>query len=340
MAGKNKGFASSLVETIGGDNSTPKGAERLGKGVLNGRNNRLSELASGSLVNRAVELVDPARCRMWSAHNRDYAALNEERCADLITSLKAQGKQEVAAIVRRLENDEQFDFEVISGARRHWSISWLRKNNYPEFRFLVEIRVLSDEEAFRLSDIENRAREDLSDFERSHEYLKALEAYYGGKQVAMAERINVSVSWLSRYLDLARLPKEILGAFTTPHDLRIKHITKLKPVLKAPEMRKRAIAEAVSIAQARTSGGAYPQTAAEVIRSIERAAKPPKRTGTPKKTGKDESVITNSAGKPLFKIDQRSKKGISLTLLPGGGGTMKEAKSALEGLLAAHWEKK
>ena len=246
MAGKNKGFASSLAETIGGDNSTPKGAERLGKGVLNGRNNRLSELASGSLVNRAVELVDPARCRMWSAHNRDYAALNEERCADLITSLKAQGKQEVAAIVRRLENDEQFDFEVISGARRHWSISWLRKNNYPEFRFLIEIRVLSDEEAFRLSDIENRAREDVSDFERSHEYLRALEAYYGGKQVAMAERINVSVSWLSRYLDLARLPKEILGAFPTPHDLRIKHITKLKPVLKPPEARKRAIAEAVS----------------------------------------------------------------------------------------------
>jgi hypothetical protein len=59
------------------------------------------------------------------------------------------------------------EYEVICGARRHWTVAWLRANNYRQFRFLVEVRELSDEEAFRLSDIENRDREDISDYERA-----------------------------------------------------------------------------------------------------------------------------------------------------------------------------
>ena len=77
---------------------------------------------------------------MWSGHNRDYALLTEERCADLIESIKAQGRQEIPAIVRRLSGDDGYDFEVICGARRHWSISWLRTHNYPDFKFLVDVR--------------------------------------------------------------------------------------------------------------------------------------------------------------------------------------------------------
>src|SRR5204863_535378 len=152
MSRNNSRFAADLAGAIDGAPEQPKRPTRLGMGVLAGRENRLAELATGSVVNRVVELVDPAKCRMWEGHNRDYAALSEERCRDLIESLKAQGKQEVPALVRRVHDDPDYQFEVISGARRHWSISWLRNNNYPEFRLLVEIRDLTDEEAFRLSD--------------------------------------------------------------------------------------------------------------------------------------------------------------------------------------------
>ena len=134
-------------------------------GVLAGRSTRLAELATGALVNRATELVDPARCRMWHGHNRDYAALSEERCRDLIDSLKAQGKQEMPALVRRVRDDPDHDFEVISGARRHWSVSWLRSHNYPEFRFLVEIRELTDEELVA------RSHEELYHVTRAYEEL-------------------------------------------------------------------------------------------------------------------------------------------------------------------------
>ena len=52
----------------------------------------LAELVSGQAVTRVHELVDPARCIIWATHNRDYDALNQTNCADLIESLRAQGR--------------------------------------------------------------------------------------------------------------------------------------------------------------------------------------------------------------------------------------------------------
>src|SRR3546814_6435774 len=84
---------------------------RLGVGVLGSRTNRLADLASGAVVDIPQELVDPARCRIWEHHNRDYSALNEDRCADLIETIVAQGKQEFPAIVRRVTGDPDHDYE-------------------------------------------------------------------------------------------------------------------------------------------------------------------------------------------------------------------------------------
>ena len=136
MSRKNSGFAADLAAGIDlSEEAAPARRSSIAANVLTGRSNRLADLASGAVINRIHELVDPARCRMWEGHNRDYALLTEERCADLIESMKAQGRQEMPAIVRRVAGDGQFDFEVICGARRHWSISWLRAHNYPDFKF-------------------------------------------------------------------------------------------------------------------------------------------------------------------------------------------------------------
>src|SRR3546814_1020542 len=108
----------------------------------------------------------------------------------------AQGRQEMPAIVRRVGNDPDHDFEVISGARRHWSVSWLREHNYPDIRYLVEIRNLTDEQAFRISDLVNRARKDLSDLERARDYLKRSEEHTSELQSLM--RISYAVFCLKK----------------------------------------------------------------------------------------------------------------------------------------------
>lgn len=87
MSRKNSGFSADFAAGIDltEDTVAPRRTS-IAFNVLTGRANRLADLASGAVVSRTHELVDPARCRMWAGHNRDYALLNEERCADLIES--------------------------------------------------------------------------------------------------------------------------------------------------------------------------------------------------------------------------------------------------------------
>jgi len=335
MSSKNRSFTAGLLGALDEASPQPAAPTRMAIGVLAGRENRMAELASGAVVARAVEQVDPARCRLWSEHNRDYAKLDEVRCADLIESFRAQGRQEVPAIVRRVRGVPDIDFEVICGARRHWTVSWLRAHNYTDFRFLVEVRDLTDEEAFRISDLENRAREDLSDVERARDYLKALGRHYGGSQKDMASRLNVSEAWLSRYLDLARLPAQLLAAFADAHELKIKHVTQLKPLLKPDDRERRVLAEAAAIA-ARKGEGAAPKPQ-DVIRRLAAAADPPSRSVSPKRSGSPVDVVTASGGAPVLRIDGRKRKEVTLTLLLAGGASRSEAETALRSVLDSYW---
>lgn len=335
MSGKNSGFAADLAAGIDLSAEAPTRRSGIGASVLTGRANRIAELASGTSLTRIQEQVDPARCRMWAGHNREYGQLSEERCSDLIESIKAQGRQEMPAIVRRVSDDPHFDFEVICGARRHWAISWLRSHNYPDFKFLIDVREIGDEEAFRLADIENRARDDLSDLERARDYLRALDAYYGGRQKTMAERINVTESWLSRYLDLARLPDELMRAFSNPHELGIRSVLALKPLLKPDDRRDRVYAEAARLGRAQSAGGA-PISVPDVIRALTLAADPPKRSGSPKKSGSLQT-ISSAAGKEVLRIEGADRKGVRLTLLPKGGASREDAEKAIREVLDQHW---
>lgn len=336
MSRKNSGFAADLAAGIdlSEDTAAPRRSS-IASNVLTGRSNRLADLASGAIVSRTHELVDPAKCRMWAGHNRDYALLNEERCADLIESIKAQGRQEIPAIVRRLSGDDGFEFEVICGARRHWSISWLRSHNYPDFKFLVDVREMGDEEAFRLADIENRARDDLTDLERAKDYLRALTAYYDGRQKTMAERLKVSESWLTRYLDLARLPDGLTRAFANPQELGIRNAIALKALLKPEDRRERAFREAERLAAELEQTG-QSMSVIEVIKALALAADPPKKSGSPKKSGKPET-LANASGKPVLRIDGADRKGVRVTLLNKGGATRQEAEEAIRAVLDQHW---
>lgn len=336
MSRKNSGFAADLAAGIDlTEQPAPQRRTGIAANVLTGRSNRLADLASGAIINRTHELVDPARCRMWEGHNRDYALLSEARCEDLIESIKAQGRQEIPAIVRRVTGSPDFEFEVICGARRHWTISWLRAHNYPEFKFLVDIREIGDEEAFRLADIENRARDDLTDFERARDYLRALDLYYDGRQKTMAERLKVSESWLTRFLDLARLPGELVKAFANPQDLGVRNAIALKALMKPEDRKARAFAEAGRLAEARAAG-AEALPVLDVIKALSVAVDPPKKSGSPKKSGKSETV-TGSGGKPILRVEGADRKGVRLILLNKGGASREEAEEALRRLLDQYW---
>lgn len=250
---------------------------KLGSRFLK-RSTAIADRLTGEREEKVLQWVDPDSCRMWERHNRDYALLNEHNCRDLIDGIRAQGRQEFPAIVRRLTGEGPA-YEVICGARRHFAVSWLRASNYLQFKYLVEVRDLTDEEAFRLSDIENRDRDDISDFERARDYSDAIRLYYGGKQRAMAARLEVTEGWLSRYLNLAKLPDEVVSAFASIRDLRELHARTLKPLLANPKDRERVLTEARSIAseQARTrEGQGAAIEPAQVVARLKGAVRAPK----------------------------------------------------------------
>lgn len=234
------------------DLSAPAAPDRGGARFLK-RQNALSD--TGEREEKVLRWVDPASCVMWARHNRAYELLSEENCRDLIDSIRAQGQQEFPAVVRRLPAGQGAEYEVICGARRHFAISWLRANNYPQFRYLIEVRDLTDEEAFRLADIENRDRADLSDYERARDYLSALDLYYGGKQKSMAARLEVSEAWLSRYLYLARLPAVIVEAWPQITEIKELHARSVRPLLNDAEDKVLAEAKAIAAEQDRARKG-------------------------------------------------------------------------------------
>lgn len=225
---KNKTFFAQLKQNITDEKNNQKESDI--ENIATKQNkfeqglNLTKEIMSGSKVKTPRLLVEPNQCKLWTRHNRAYQLLNETRCKDLIGQFKEAGKQEFPGIVRLVEGEGDIKYEIICGARRFWT------SQYLGWKYFVEIRDLSDEEAFRLSDIENRAREDISDYERAIDYSNALGHYYQN-QVQMANRLEVSTSWLSRYLDLASLPKEIVNAYKDITEIKAIHARKLKPFL-------------------------------------------------------------------------------------------------------------
>ena len=338
-AGKNRRLLAGLVapaEVTETPNPPPEGAPPAGRTPerLQTRFTSLSRVTSADVKEKTLQLVDPARCRMWARHNRRYDLLNERVCGDLLDSLRSQGEQEFPAIVRPVTDDPDVDFEVICGARRHWSVSFLRAVEHRSIKFLIEARELDDEAAFRLSDVENRARDDISDYERALDYRAAVDDYYGGVARRMAERMEVREDWLSRFLELAKLPTTVVDAFGDIRQLREYHARTIKPLLANPESRPKVMAEAKRLAAeqaSRTTTGATAIEAAKVLEALKAAGSGKGRASTARPGPR---MIANSSGAQLFSVAPKGKARAVIELALDAQASNAEFTSAFEAALA------
>lgn len=235
---RNLSKLSKLASAGSADEEVVAPEKRKNVGILAGQDNTLSRLATGKL--RAVEQLEhpPAKVRIWSEHDRDYGALSTESCADLIDGFRRAGKQEFAAIVRKIPDDDGFDYELICGARRHWTATHLG------WDLLVEVRDLNDRQAFVLLDLENRDREDVSDYERAQHYKRALPMFFENKRKDMAKELDIHPSLFGRILDLADLPAWLVKAYRDRRELKVHHGQAYKRLL-TDASSKRRMREAV-----------------------------------------------------------------------------------------------
>jgi ParB family transcriptional regulator, chromosome partitioning protein len=299
-------------------------------------------------------LVDPAVCRPWSHHNRVYELLNEDRCADLIAGFRSVGRQQRPAIVRPLIGDArsdglggEHDFEIISGARRHWTVSWLRAHNEVNaesepFLFLLVVRDdLSDADAFELSDAENRGQKDISDYERAKEYLWALENLYEGNISRMADAIQMDRSNLTRLVALTEMPDTVVRAYPSILDIRLHHWRELGPFFSSKEKAKqeaveRVLACAKSIVNARaTHSGTVPTDGAQTAALLIAALKKKTRGGD--RTQILETVTAKATGKVMLTI-KRTTRGMTFDFPRASGATKDEVINALRRVIDEHFE--
>lgn len=259
--------------------------------------------------------VEAGRCRIWAHHDRRYDLLNEETCRDLIEGFQAQGQQ-IPAIVREINDGGDCDYEVICGARRHWTASHL------QVPYLIEVHTLNDRQAFEIADAENRQRDDISDYERSVFYADALGRYYK-TQTDMADALNVSIGWLSEYIALAAFPVEVVDAFTTIDDIKVSYSRKLRKPLSEPKLKKRILAKAIEIKGQKLNGAA-------VVKALLEASKP-KRGG-----GQQLEKKYELDGKHAFTLTKTGRGGLNFKIAPKIEGDFDELERMLLAALREH----
>lgn len=291
-------------------------AEAIAAPRTNFTNKRLEAFGEAArIVKRPTIRLKPAECSIWPGNARDHSLLDEHRLRSLIDSVLAEGGNRVPAVVRRTPNGP-LPYELVTGTRRHWAISWLNANHYPDIDLIAIIEDLDDEAAFRLADIENREREDISDLERGLNYKAAVDSYYGGVQLRMVERLKISKSQLSRYIALTEIPPFVVSAFHSPMDLQAKYAEKLLPLLRDPASRTKLEAAADEVASEqsfRRSGDEQPISGPEVMTRLIQA--------TVMKGRVQKATIAGTDGASIGLVEKDQQKILTLSLSPSGLST-------------------
>lgn len=302
-------LASVPSEPAGSHTDSP--SSEAGAGRVNFTNKRLEAFGEAArIVKRPTIRLKPTECSIWPGNARDYSLLDEHRLRSLIDSILAEGGNRIPAVVRRTPTGP-LPYELVTGTRRHWAISWLNANHYPDIDLIAIIEDLDDEAAFRLADIENREREDISDLERGLNYKAAVDRFYGGVQLRMAERLKISKSQLSRYIALTEIPPFLISAFHSPMDLQAKYGERLLPLLRDPAGRAKLETAADQIASEqsfRRSGDEPPITGADVMGRLLKAVTVKGRV--------QKAAIAGGDGKVIGEVVKDQQKMLTLTLTP------------------------
>lgn len=187
-----------------------------------------------------VEL-DPFECRVWASHDRPEEELTEANCRAEMEHIRRHG-QAVPVIGRPVANDPNWKAEIICGARR---LFIARQLGIP---LRVELRQLTDREAFVVMDGENRLRKDLSHYARGLSYASALRNKVFKSQRELARSLGISVAQVTRCVMVARLPAIVVDAFPCSADIREGWGVALCHVCRSEELRTALVARARRLA--------------------------------------------------------------------------------------------
>src|SRR6185437_11272091 len=137
------------------------------------------------------KVVAPFRCRVWAQHSRPEEELDYASCKSLCESISKNGQHQ-PTLGRPVIDDPDCDVEIICGARRHAVALTLGCD------LLVEVRRMSDAEAYVAMYEENLLREGDSPYVRGQILSRALRSGTYLSQEELGAAFNLSHSAVSR----------------------------------------------------------------------------------------------------------------------------------------------
>lgn len=182
-------------------------------------------------------LVDTVDCRPWKFHNRDNIWMNVDKCQDLISSIRKNG-QKVPIFARKIEGDVAGkNWEIIAGRRRWFAC------NHLGIKIRVKATDANDRECAILMNLENKDRNDISEFEDAISYKQQLDANLFDSQDEMAIALDLKKSKLSKMLSASKITEyeEIMKLFSDVTLLKINPIYSLVLLLEKNSKNKEAI---------------------------------------------------------------------------------------------------
>jgi ParB family transcriptional regulator, chromosome partitioning protein len=183
-----------------------------------------------------LQLLDPTKICIGSTPNRNPKAYEDEAFESLCQSMAAQGGNTQPIQVRLLTPDEIFKnpgctHMLISGERRKRAAA---ENVQLVLAIVFEGAVNSDVQVMALT--ENLNREDLCPFELGRLLKHMAEKNVGYSLSKLALLAGKDKSVVSRAIELASLPTQIVEAFTSGRDLRYSDAKPLREAFEqAPE---------------------------------------------------------------------------------------------------------
>ncbi len=280
---------------------------QVGVELKTGLKSRIDELEAQLARGEVVLLLDPKRVGATSFANRDHRSLNagDEAFEQLKADIQLVGNR-TPIEVRTLEGVPEFDYEIVSGHRRHAACLQLDKEVPGGFkiRALITDAAKDPIELVKGMHRENFLRENPSPYEYGMLYSAAMKAGVFQTQAELAQAVGSNPTSVSHHIQLVELPAEILEAFRDPRSIAVRWVKDLTRALR--ERHEHVLATARDIA-ARETATLPDQVRAELTR-------PPARAPIDSRLGTYEQTIRLSDKKTVGAKLKRDGRNLRLSL--------------------------
>lgn len=169
-------------------------------------------LEDGSVVAR----LDPARVRHSRFANRLDIAYEDSEFQSLVADIRETNGNEVIAKVRPVTDDDDHDYEIVYGHRRHSAC----KVAGADFRAIIE--EVDDTKAIEQAILENSERLSVSAYEEALQYASWVESGIFRSYSDMSEQLGVSLSGLSQRKSILDLPEMVRVALGDPRKVSLR----------------------------------------------------------------------------------------------------------------------